>query len=114
MTYLKRISLFALALLLALGVFFACDGEGNPSETEDGTDSGTVEGSDTVSGTEEPVEFYVEDDRVILKRYDAAGDMDQYLDNMARGLARSDMIPKEKIDGMLAKVEEMRALLTEG
>lgn len=65
-------------------------------------------------GTEEPVEFYVEDDRVILKRYDAAGDMDQYLDNMARGIARSDMIPKEKIDGMLAKVEEMRALLTEG
>ena len=47
MTYLKRLSLFALALLLVLDVFFAC-------HNGDTTDGETTAGATTVAGTEAP------------------------------------------------------------
>ena len=63
---------------------------------------------------EDPIEVYVEGDSIILKKYDAAGDMEQLMDNLEKNIRLMDtMIPDAKIKKLLAKVKDMRRILHE-
>ena len=53
MKHVKQFSLLALALLLTLGVFFACTDDGEPAET---TDAATDAPTESTGDTEDPVE----------------------------------------------------------
>ena len=62
----------------------------------------------------DPVEFYVDEDKIILRKYDAAGDVGQLLDNLEKCLHLCDpMVPAKKLRKLLEKVKEMRRILTE-
>lgn len=60
----------------------------------------------------DPVEFYVDENSIIIRRYDTFGDMQQLLDNVERSIQLSDtLIPGSKISKLLDKVKEMRSIL---
>ena len=62
----------------------------------------------------DPIEFFVDDNSIILRRYDSYGDMQQLLDNMERNIRLSDtLIPGEQLYKLLDKLKEMRAILRE-
>lgn len=46
----------------------------------------------------DPMEFFTEGDRLILRKFDAAGDMEQLLDGMKRSIELADpLIPGGKV-----------------
>ena len=60
------------------------------------------------------VEYFVEDDKIILRKYDAAGDVGQLLDNLEKCLQFCEpMVPAKKLRKLLDKVKDMRRILTE-
>lgn len=62
----------------------------------------------------DPIEFFVDDNSIILRRYDSYGDMQQLLDNMERNIRLSDtLIPGKQLSKLLDKLKEMRAILRE-
>ena len=65
-------------------------------------------------GTGDPVEFFTEGDKLLLRKFDAAGDMEQLLENMKHSIELADpLIPGGKSKQLLAKVDEMMAILVE-
>jgi AbrB family looped-hinge helix DNA binding protein len=62
----------------------------------------------------DPIEFFVDDNSIILRRYDSYGDMQQLLDNMERNIRLSDtLITSKQLNKLLDKLKEMRAILRE-
>lgn len=62
----------------------------------------------------DPIEFFVDDNSIILHRYDSYGDMQQLLDNMEHKIRLSDtLIPGKQLNKLLDKLKEMRAILRE-
>ena len=56
----------------------------------------------------DPVEFYVEGDGVVVKKYNLAGDIDQILDNLVDTIQlKSSLITAEQHDAILAKITEI-------
>ena len=65
-------------------------------------------------GEEDPIEIYVDGDSIILKKYDAAGDMEQLLDNLEKSIRLCEtMIPTKKVQKLLGKAKDMRRILAE-
>lgn len=62
----------------------------------------------------DPVEIFVDGQSIILKKYDAAGDMAQMLDNLERSIDLMEpMIPAAKMRKLKEKVKEMRRILAD-
>jgi hypothetical protein len=60
------------------------------------------------------VEFFVDEDKIIIRRYDAVGDMDQLLDHLESNIHLCDpILPTAKANKLLGKVKEMRRILAE-
>ena len=60
------------------------------------------------------VEIYVENDCIILKKYDAAGDVAHLLDNLERSIDLMEpMVPAAKMRKLMDKVKDMRRILRE-
>lgn len=59
------------------------------------------------------VEFYADGDRLIVKKHDAAGDLEQILDNAERGIRDQEIVAPETVAALLAKMEEMKAIVAE-
>lgn len=57
------------------------------------------------------VEFYADGDRIVIKKYDLAGDLEQILDNAERGIRQQDKLLPETTSALLAKMEELKAIL---
>lgn len=65
-------------------------------------------------GDEDPIEIYVDGDSIILKKYDAAVDMERLLDNLEKSIRLCEtMIPTRKMQKLLGKAKEMRRILAE-
>lgn len=63
---------------------------------------------------EDPIEFFVDENSIVLRRYDSYGDMQQLLDNVERSIRMSDtLIPAKQMNKLLGKLKEMRAILRE-
>lgn len=61
------------------------------------------------------VEFFVEDDAIVIKRFDAAADMDQLLDDFQRSMEmKGANLDSGKLLTLLDKVREMKQILAEG
>jgi len=56
------------------------------------------------------VEFYVDGGGIVLKKFDAAGDLEQLLDNAERWIRLEEELSPEMVDRLLAKLEEMKAI----
>ena len=64
--------------------------------------------------TGDPVEFYIDGDKLIICKYDAIGDMEQLLDGVKRSIELADpMIPGGKVRMLIDKVDEMKKILAE-
>lgn len=60
----------------------------------------------------DPMEFYVEDDAIVLKKFDTAADLEQMLDRLESSLtAKEDLVVPEQLNALLDKVKEMRAIV---
>lgn len=57
------------------------------------------------------VEFYADGDRLVVKKYDVAGDLEQILDNAERGIREQEAVASETAAALLAKMEEMKAIV---
>lgn len=65
-------------------------------------------------GDGDPVEFYVDDSKIIIRKYDAAGDMEQLLDNLENSIRLCDpIVPADKMWKLLEEVKVMRQILAE-
>lgn len=61
-----------------------------------------------------PIELSVDQDRLILTKYDAVGDMEQLLDMVESGIRSSETLLKPlTIHRLLVKVKEMKQILKE-
>lgn len=56
------------------------------------------------------VEFYVDGGGIVLKKFDAAGDLEQLLDNAEKWIRSEKELSQEMADRLLAKLEEMRII----
>lgn len=62
----------------------------------------------------DPIEFYVDDDCVVLKKYHAAGDMEQLLDRFSDEITMlATLLNDEQYNALTAKVAEMKAIVKE-
>lgn len=62
--------------------------------------------------TGDPMEFFVEGNGIFVKKFDAAADMEQLLDSVERSIKMKEtMVQPEKLHALLAKVEEMKAII---
>ena len=62
----------------------------------------------------DPVEFYVDENSIIIRRYDSFGDMQQLLNNVERRIRMSDtLLPAKQLNKLLDKLKEMRSILRE-
>ncbi len=62
--------------------------------------------------TGDPVEFYVENDGVIVKRYDAAGDMEQVLDHLEKIIEfKGSLLAPDQQGALVAKLQEMKSIV---
>lgn len=63
---------------------------------------------------DDAVEIYVDGESIVLKKYDAAGDMEQLLDNLERSIKLLEpMVPAAKMRKLMVKVKDMRRILAE-
>lgn len=62
----------------------------------------------------DPVEFFVDEEGLYIRKYDAEGDMEQLLDNFEKKLRADGFTPQAKLDAMLGKVREMKDILSDG
>lgn len=61
-----------------------------------------------------PLEISLDQDKLILSKYDAVGDMEQLLDSVESGIRLSEtLLPDRTIHRLLDKVAEMRKILAE-
>ena len=61
----------------------------------------------------DPVEFYVEGDSVIMKKYKAVGDIDQVLDDLVKTLElKSPFMDAKQFDALMAKIRDMRDIVS--
>ena len=60
----------------------------------------------------DPVEFYVDGQTIIVKKYDAAGGVEQLLDNMERSIQMTSMLltPAQRCE-LLSKMNEMKEII---
>lgn len=59
----------------------------------------------------DPVEFYVDGDCIVVKKFDIAGDVEQVLDTLERSIQMKDsLLTPEQLSALNAKIEEMRAI----
>lgn len=64
---------------------------------------------------DDPVEFYVDDQCVIIKKYDAASGMEQLLDNLESSIRmKSSLLPPAKCRDLLVKMKEMKTIIKGG
>ena len=62
----------------------------------------------------DPIEFYVENDCVVLKKYDAAGDMAQLLDKVESEIEMlATLLSDDRYNALMEKVSEMKAIVRE-
>lgn len=60
----------------------------------------------------DPVEFFVDGDSIILRKYNTVGDLEQLIDNVEKTISAKDAIASPAmIDALLAKTKEMRAII---
>lgn len=64
--------------------------------------------------TGDSLEFYVESDRIVLKKYDTVGDVEQLLDNVEKYIKGGNELPLKVHTKLLKKLDEMRKVLEEG
>ena len=59
----------------------------------------------------DPIEVYVDNGCIILKKFDVEGDMEQILSNFERAVQmKSDLLTPAQQGALVSKVEEMKAL----
>lgn len=59
-----------------------------------------------------PVEFYVDGDSVVVKKYDAVGSVEQLLDNMERSIQmKSDLLTPAQCGAIIGKMKEMKEII---
>lgn len=62
---------------------------------------------------DEPVEFYTEGDCIVIKKFDAAGDIVQLLDGVERSLRiKGEMLPTDKLRAALDKMNELKSMFS--
>ena len=62
----------------------------------------------------DPVEFYADEDSIVVKKYDVAGDLSQVLDKVEQAVQmKSSMLEPLQVWSLQQKIEEMRQVLTE-
>ena len=60
----------------------------------------------------DPVEFYVQGDCIVVKKFDAAGDMEQLFSNFERVLRlKGEMLPPDKLKAALVKMSELKSVI---
>lgn len=60
----------------------------------------------------DPVEFFVDGDSLILRKYNTVGDIEQLIDSVEKTISAKDAIASPAlIDALLAKTKEMRDIL---
>lgn len=62
--------------------------------------------------TGDPVEFYVENDGIIIKKYDTVDNMERFLENVEKRIME-DELPLKVYSKLIKKVGEMRKILAE-
>lgn len=63
---------------------------------------------------DDPVEFYVEGDCVVIKKFDAAGDLEQLLGSLEGVLRlKGEMLPPDKLNAALEKMSELRSVVSD-
>lgn len=65
-------------------------------------------------GDGDPVEFYVEGDKLVIKKYNAIGDLEHLMDDLEKNIHLMEPIaPVKKISKLLEAVKTMRRILAE-
>jgi transcriptional pleiotropic regulator of transition state genes len=60
----------------------------------------------------DPVEFYVDNDSIVIKKFDVAGDIEQILSNFEKTIKmKSDLFTPEQNRALLDMVEDMKDVL---
>jgi transcriptional pleiotropic regulator of transition state genes len=60
----------------------------------------------------DPVEFYVDGDCVVVKKYDAVGSVEQLLDNIERSIRmKGDLLTPAQCGAIIGKMEEMKEII---
>lgn len=63
----------------------------------------------------DPVEFYADEDCIVVKKYDVAGDMAQVLDKLEQTIQmKSPLLAPVQVVALQKKAQEMRDILTAG
>lgn len=62
-------------------------------------------------GIEDPVEFFVDGEDVIIRKFDAVADMAQLLADFERKLRAGGFVCAQKKEQLLDKLEEMKAIV---
>ena len=64
-------------------------------------------------GIGDPVEFFVDKQRVIVQKYNTAGSVEELLDNLEKEIVlKSDLMPAELMEKLLAKTDEMKEIVS--
>ena len=64
---------------------------------------------------DDPVEFYIENGCVVIKKFDTTGDMEQLLNNFERSfLLKGELLPVSKLNAALKKLNELKYVIMEG
>ncbi len=59
----------------------------------------------------DPIEFYVQGDTIILKKYNAMGDLEQVIDNIESYIEQDDLLPAGVSLALRGKIAEMRKII---
>ena len=63
-------------------------------------------------GIGDPVEFFVDGQRLIVQKYNTAGSVEELLDRLEKEIVlKRDLMPAELMDKLLAKTGEMKAIV---
>jgi transcriptional pleiotropic regulator of transition state genes len=65
-------------------------------------------------GNEDCVEFFMEGDSIVIRKFDAAGDLLQILEGTERSIRLQEYMAPEKTGALLIKLEEMKAIAAGG
>ena len=68
----------------------------------------------TKIGEKDCVELFVDGDSIVLRKYDAAADLEQILENTEKSIRLQDYLEPDLTPALLAKVEEMKAIVANG
>lgn len=62
----------------------------------------------------DPLEFFVDEGKLIVRKYDSIGDLEQLLDGVERNIRLMDpIVPAKKLRKLLGEVKTMRRILAE-